>query len=187
MRHDGSIDQPLDEAAVREAAKALKKAGVKAIAVSFLYGFVLPSTRPARVEIIREEYPEAFVCSGHEIAPEFREFERLSTVVLTPISAGDEVLYRPPLPAPRGAGHGGDAAPHPVQRRRHRLLHRCRHAGAHHPLRPPTGVVAAQAVGELAGFPDIITFDMGGTSTDVALLKGGVCKLTSEPMSMAIR
>ena len=45
---------------------------------------------------------------------------------------------------------------------------------------PSTGVVGAQAIGALAGFEDLITFDMGGTSTDVALLQGGQCKLTSE-------
>src|SRR6202040_4345150 len=43
-----------------------------------------------------------------------------------------------------------------------------------------TGVVAAQAVGKMAGFENLITFDMGGTSTDVALLQGGVCRLASE-------
>ncbi len=45
---------------------------------------------------------------------------------------------------------------------------------------PSTGVVAAQAVGRAAGFPDLITFDMGGTSTDVALLQNGACRLASE-------
>src|ERR1700741_3427999 len=45
---------------------------------------------------------------------------------------------------------------------------------------PSTGVVGAQAIGRLAGFPDLITFDMGGTSTDVALLQGGRCKLAAE-------
>jgi N-methylhydantoinase A len=45
---------------------------------------------------------------------------------------------------------------------------------------PSTGVVGAQAIGKLAGFEDLITFDMGGTSTDVALLQGGQCRLTSE-------
>src|SRR5437879_9561466 len=45
---------------------------------------------------------------------------------------------------------------------------------------PSTGVVGAQAIGALAGFPDLITFDMGGTSTDVALLPGGRCKLATD-------
>jgi N-methylhydantoinase A len=82
LRHDGAVETPLDEAAMRAAAKALKQAGVKSIAVSFLYGFVRPDHEQRAIEIIREEHPEVFVCAGHEIAPEFREFERLSTVVL---------------------------------------------------------------------------------------------------------
>ncbi len=181
VRHDGSIDQPLDEAAVREAAKALKKAGVKAIAVSFLYGFVRPEHEARAVEIIREEYPEAFVCSGHEIAPEFREFERLSTVVLNAYLGPVMKSYIDRL-SPRLEALGMEATPHLTQSNGGVIGFS---TAAAMPVRtilsgPSTGVVAAQAVGELAGFPDIITFDMGGTSTDVALLKGGVCKLTSE-------
>ena len=59
-----------------------KAAGVKAVAVSFLYGFVRPDHEKRAVAILREELPDAFISAGHEIAPEFREFERLSTVVL---------------------------------------------------------------------------------------------------------
>ncbi|GGF82055.1 methylhydantoinase [Azorhizobium oxalatiphilum] len=181
VRHDGSIDQPLDEPAVREAARALKKAGVKAIAVSFLYGFVRPEHEARAVEIIREEYPEAFICSGHEIAPEFREFERLSTVVLNAYLGPVMKSYIDKL-TPRLKALGMEATPHLTQSNGGVIGFS---TAAAMPVRtilsgPSTGVVAAQVVGELAGFPDIITFDMGGTSTDVALLKGGVCKLTSE-------
>src|SRR6185437_13934002 len=59
-----------------------KAAGVKAVAVSFLYGFVRPEHEQRALKILREELPDAFLSAGHEIAPEFREFERLSTVVL---------------------------------------------------------------------------------------------------------
>src|SRR6185295_5578644 len=82
VRHDGEIDTPLDEAKMRAAARALRAAGVEAIAVSFLYGFIRPEHEKRAVAILREENPDAFICAGHEIAPEFREYERLSTVVL---------------------------------------------------------------------------------------------------------
>src|SRR5947199_45891 len=80
--HSGDVATPLDEQAVRAAARRLKAAGVKAVAVSFLYGFVRPDHEKRTLAILREELPDAFLSAGHEIAPEFREFERLSTVVL---------------------------------------------------------------------------------------------------------
>src|SRR5438477_25255 len=70
------------EEGMRIAAKALKAAGVQAVAVSFLYGFVRPDHEKRAMAILREEMPDVFISAGHEIAPEFREFERLSTVVL---------------------------------------------------------------------------------------------------------
>src|SRR5882757_441706 len=80
--HAGKVDTPLDETRMRAAARALKAAGVKAVAVSFLYGFIRPEHEQRAVAILREELPDAFISAGHEIAPEFREYERLSTVVL---------------------------------------------------------------------------------------------------------
>ncbi|WP_341992828.1 hydantoinase/oxoprolinase family protein [Azorhizobium sp. AG788] len=181
VRQDGEIDLPLDEVAMRAAARELKKAGVAAIAVNFLYGFVRPEHEARAVEILKEEHPDAFICSGHEVAPEFREFERLSTVVLNAYLGPVMKSYIEKL-SPRLTALGMTATPHLTQSNGGVIGFS---TAAAMPVRtilsgPSTGVVAAQVVGELAGFPDIITFDMGGTSTDVALLKGGVCKLTSE-------
>ncbi|MGH7210786.1 MAG: hydantoinase/oxoprolinase N-terminal domain-containing protein, partial [Acetobacteraceae bacterium] len=92
LRHDGQVETPLDEAAVRAAARQLRQADVAAVAICFLYGFVDPRHEAAARRIVAEELPEAFVCASHEVAPEFREFERLSTVVvnaaLGPVMAG---------------------------------------------------------------------------------------------------
>ena len=73
VRFDGSVETIFDEQAVRKAARALRDAGVEAIAVCFLYGFVRPQHEEIARRIIAEECPEAFVCTGHEVAPEFRE------------------------------------------------------------------------------------------------------------------
>ena len=72
----------LDEAAVREAVRAFRDAGVEAVAVCFLYSFLDTAHEAAARRIVSEEFPEAFVCTSHEVAPEFREFERLSTTVI---------------------------------------------------------------------------------------------------------
>ena len=181
LRHDGSVETPLDEDAVRQAGRAMREAGVRSAAVSFLYGFVDPAHEARAAAILREELPDAFICTGHEVAPEFREFERLSTVVLNaylgPVMRG----YIERL-AVRLADLGLAAAPHLTQSNGGVIGFP---TAAALPVRtilsgPSTGVVAAQVVGALAGFPDLITFDMGGTSTDVALLQGGPCRLTSE-------
>ena len=82
LRHDGLVEVPLDEVAVRSAARALREAGVEAVAVCFLYAFLDPAHEAAALRIVAEEFPEAFVCASHEVAPEFREYERLSTTVV---------------------------------------------------------------------------------------------------------
>ncbi len=82
LRHDGHVETVLDEAAVREAVRAFRHAGVEAVAVCFLYSFLDTAHEAAARRIVCEEFPEAFVCSFHEVAPEFREYERLSTTVV---------------------------------------------------------------------------------------------------------
>jgi N-methylhydantoinase A len=181
VRHDGSVETVLDEQAVREAARALKAAGVEAVAVCFLYAFVRPEHEAAALRIVAEEFPEAFVCASHDIAPEFREFERLSTVVvnayLGPVMRGYiqrlgerltqlGLTLKPHLTQSNGGVIGFEQAS--------RLPVRTVLSG------PSTGVVAAQAVGRMAGIDNLITFDMGGTSTDVALLQGGTCSLAND-------
>ena len=181
IRHDGTVEIALDEQAVREAARALRTAGVQSIAICFLYGFVRTEHEQRARDIVAEEYPEAFTCTSHEVAPEFREFERLSTAVvnayLGPVMQG----YISRL-ADRLRTLGLSVAPHLTQSNGGVIGFE---QAARLPVRtvlsgPSTGVVAAQAVGRMAGVPDIITFDMGGTSTDVALMQGGVCRLASE-------
>src|SRR6266542_5850095 len=181
VRHTGEVDTPLDEAKMRVAARALAAAGVKAIAVSFLYGFIRPEHEQRAVEILREEIPDAFISASHEIAPEFREFERLSTVVLNAYLGPVMKNYIQRL-SPRLEALGMTTTPHLTQSNGGVIGFA---TAAEMPVRtvlsgPSTGVVGAQAIGALAGFEDLITFDMGGTSTDVALLQGGRCKLATE-------
>lgn len=180
---DGRIETALDEQAVREAARALRAAGVQAVAICFLYGFVRPEHEAAVMRIVAEEFPEAFACASHGVAPEFREYERLSTVVvnayLGPVMQG----YIRRL-GERLAALGLAVPPHLTQsnggvigfEQAGRMPVRTVLSG------PSTGVIAAQEVGRMAGIGHLITFDMGGTSTDVALLQDGVCRLASEAM-----
>ena len=181
LRHDGSVETQLDEDGVRQAARELRDAGVKAVAIGFLYGFVRPEHEETARRIVAEEFPEAFICTSHEVAPEFREYERISTAVvnayLGPVMQGYiqrlaerlkelGVTTTPHLTQSNGGVIGFDMAA--------RLPVRTVLSG------PSTGVVAAQAIGRMTGIENLITFDMGGTSSDVALLRGGEAKLASE-------
>jgi N-methylhydantoinase A len=181
VHHTGQVEKELDVDAVRKAARKLRSADVGAVAICFLYSFVRPEHEQEAKRILEEEFPNAFVCASHEIAPEFREFERLSTAVvnayLGPVMRG----YINRL-APRLAALGMAATPHMTQSNGGIIGFE---TAAAMPVRtvlsgPSTGVVGAQAVGKAAGFTDLITFDMGGTSTDVALLKDGEARLASE-------
>jgi len=181
LRHNGHVETALDEAAVRNAVRVLRDARVEAVAICFLYAFLDPAHEEAARRIVSEEFPEAFVCASHEVAPEFREYERLSTTVVNAYLGPVMAFYI------RGVGErltalGVTAAPY--------LTHS--NGGvigfdiaARLPVRtilsgPSTGVVGAQVTARLAGAHDIITFDMGGTSTDVALMQGGEARLARE-------
>jgi N-methylhydantoinase A len=181
LRHDGSVETPLDETAFRDAVRRLRAADVQSVAVCFLYGFINTAHEETACRILGEEFPEAFVCASHDVAPEFREYERLSTTVVNAYLGPVMRFYIHRL-GERLRALGVRATPHLTQsnggvisfEQAERLPVRTVLSG------PSTGVVGAREVGLLAGYPDLITFDMGGTSTDVALLSGGECRLSGE-------
>lgn len=178
---DGSVESVLDEDEFRAAIAHLKAEGVESVAVCFLYSFLNAAHEQTAARILAEEFPQAFAAISNEIAPEFREFERLSTTVvnayLGPVMqayvralkkkiADLGITVAPQLTQSNGGVIGFDAA-------------------ANLPVRtvlsgPSTGVVAAQAIGAMTGIDDLITFDMGGTSSDVALMTGGRCRVVNE-------
>ena len=181
MRHDGRVEMPLDEAAVRVAARKLKAAGVKAVAICFLYSYIDPRHEARARDIVREEFPEAFVTASHEVAPEFREFERLSTTVvnayLGPVLASYVGRLGPRL------DEAGLQGPRHITQSNGGVMSLA--VARDHAVRtvlsgPATGVVGALRVGALSGFKNLITFDMGGTSTDVSLIEDGRPKLAGE-------
>ncbi|MFI5013610.1 MAG: hydantoinase/oxoprolinase N-terminal domain-containing protein, partial [Hyphomicrobiales bacterium] len=79
---DGRILAPLDEEQVRVAARRLRNEGVRSIAVCFLFSYVEPRHELMVKHLLQEEIPDAFVSVSHEVAPEFREYERFSTTVV---------------------------------------------------------------------------------------------------------
>ncbi|MFO1025237.1 MAG: hydantoinase/oxoprolinase family protein [Acetobacteraceae bacterium] len=181
LHHDGRVETPLDRVALRSAVDRLRAAGVEAVAVCFLYGFVDPTHEEEAAALLAEALPDAFLSIAHRVAPEFREFERLSTAVVNAYLGPVMQRYIQRL-ARRLSELGMAAAPHLTQSNGGVISFE---QAAMLPVRtvlsgPSTGVVGAAEVGRQSGFTDLITFDMGGTSTDVALLEGGVCRLSGE-------
>jgi N-methylhydantoinase A len=181
LRHDGSVETVLDEEAVRDAVRALRDARVKGVAICFLYSFLDTVHEAAARRIVVEEFPEAFVCASYEVAPEFREYERLSTTVVNAYLGPVMEFYIRGV-ADRLSALGVTATPHLTQSNGGVIGF---DTAARLPVRtvlsgPSTGVVGAQVTARLAGIDDVITFDMGGTSTDVALMQGGEARLARE-------
>ena len=78
----GAVLEPLDEDAVREAARAFRARGIAAICVCFLFSYIDPRHEERAREIVLEEFPEAFVTNSAAVAPQFREFERFTTAAM---------------------------------------------------------------------------------------------------------
>ena len=171
---DGSVLRDLDEEQVRAIAGELLELGIGAVAVSFLHGYRNPVHEQRVAEILAEEAPGVAVSLSSEVSPEIREYERTSTTIAN--------VYVRPL----------------VERYLQRLEERLRRLGfdgsfyvmlsnggtasvetaCRFPVRllesgPAAGALAAAFYGEEAGFSDVLSFDMGGTTAKACLIDGG--------------
>ncbi|MGI4816248.1 MAG: hydantoinase/oxoprolinase family protein [Janthinobacterium lividum] len=178
---DGSVETRLDEDDVRQAVKKLKTEKVEAVAVCFLFSFVKPEHEMLVKSVLAEEFPEAFVSISHEVAPEYREYERLSTVVVNAYVGPIIKSYLRQL-RQRLESVSIHVPPHLTQSNGGVISF---DVAAKFPARtvlsgPAAGVVAALEIARLSKESHIITFDMGGTSTDVALIHDGRPSIANE-------
>ncbi|WP_102222582.1 hydantoinase/oxoprolinase family protein [Acidimangrovimonas sediminis] len=181
MDASGSVVIPLDEDALRSAAARLIDAGCEAVVVHFLHAYANPAHEMRAGEILAEAWPNDHVTLGHALLSESREFERGVTAAvnasvqplleryirrlteeLTKGGYGSELLVM--------NGNGGMVSSRQVAREAAKTVM----SG------PASGVMAAAYTGRRAGIPDLITYDMGGTSTDVALIRGAEPSVSNE-------
>lgn len=171
----GEVLEPLDENQLNSLINKLREEGIESIAVSLLFSFVCPDHESRIAEALASLNVPLSI--SHKILPEYREYERTSTVVinayLQPLMGAYlrnlETLV-PKLRVMQSSGGSISAA-----------------AAANEPVRtilsgPAGGVVGALRVASVAGFENIITFDMGGTSTDVALCDRNGLRTTNESL-----
>lgn len=181
MDVNGAVVRPLDEADVAAAARALLAMGCESVVIHFLHAYANPAHELRAGEIVREIWPNAYVTLGHELLSEFREYERGTTAsvnaAVQPIL--DRYVHRLQGELKDGGfardllvmnGNGGTVSADLVA-----------HDAAKTVMSgPASGVIAAAATLHQSGLQNAITYDMGGTSTDVALIHGGVPEVSSE-------
>ena len=174
VRYDGSAEIELDEASVYDAIEILKQQSVEAVAVCCLHSYADDRNERRIGRILAAEMPEAYVCLSSEVLPQIKEFERFSTTAVNafvgPILSNYMRRLRSRLD---DAGydrdvlimhsHGGLAT-----------IDDSIDLGAGLVLSGPAGGIAgARYAADITGVRDLITFDMGGTSSDIALLDDG--------------
>jgi N-methylhydantoinase A len=178
---DGTVHTTVDLAAVKEAAAELRRRGAEAVAIVFINSYANDANERAALAVLRAEWPNPYVTASHELLPEIREFERASTtslnaylqpVVASYLSRLDERL--------RKAGASGDLL---IVQSNGGVM--SVETAARLPVRtalsgPAAGVIAAAHIAASAGYPDVLTGDMGGTSFDVALIAGGKAALAAQ-------
>ena len=177
----GEVVTPLDEEAVAAAARQLKHEGVEAIAVCYLHAYLNPAHENRTREIVHEVFPEAVVSLSSEVAPEFREYFRASTTL---INAGVRPIVERYLSSIelrlRDSGLRGQLL---VMQSSGGVL--TFEAARTKPVfmvesGPAAGVIVSAHLGDILGFDNILSLDMGGTTAKTGLVERGTPSITKE-------
>lgn len=177
----GRTVTPLDEEEARKVAALLKRRGVKTIAVCFLNSYANAAHETRMREILEEEIPDATVSTSAEILPEIFEYDRFNTAVanavLAPLVSGYVNRLATELKSGGYSGDllllhsgGGSMTPRMVEKYPVRLAASGIAAGA----------ISAKHIAQQCGYDNAVSLDMGGTSTDIALVAGGELRVTKE-------
>jgi len=170
----GETHEPLRRDSIAQACAALKAEGIEAIAVCFLHAYANPAHERAAGEMIKAALPDVYLSLSHEILREYREFERMSTTVVNAYigpkvggyvkslkSSLGEIGFRGDLSIMRS--NGGVMTPEVATERPAAMME----SG------PVGGIIASARVGMKLGLPNVISFDMGGTTAKASLVRDG--------------
>jgi N-methylhydantoinase A len=171
---DGSVYKALDESAVRECCRRLKKQNVESVAIVLIFSFVNPAHEKRVAEIVAEEIPGVHISVSHEVLPRAPEYDRTSTTVVNAYVAPGVTSYLEKLVTRlRAAGYENQLM---VMQASGGVMTKEYIEGA--PIRvlasgPAGGVIGSAHVGQAKGYPNLLCVDMGGTSYDVSVVLGG--------------
>jgi N-methylhydantoinase A len=178
---DGTIHTAVDTDAVRAAAIELQRRGAQALAIIFINAYANAANEREALAAAMQVWPNPNICVSHQVLPEIREFERSSTTALNaylqPV-VGDYLARLEQALADGGfrgqfqivQSNGGIMSTATARR----LPVRTALSG------PAAGVIAAAAIATAAGYEDVITCDLGGTSFDVSVIAGGKASLAAQ-------
>src|SRR5882757_5182547 len=183
LRASGEVSIPLDQASLDEAIASIRKSGATSVAVCFLHSYLNPVHELAAVEHLTKELPGISVSRSSDVLPQIKEYERVSTTI---VNAYVEPIVRRYLTnlaqrlteaGLKGSlfvvlSHGGMA---PVEEAS-RLAAGTVLSG------PAGGMSGGRRCADLLGIPDLVPFDMGGTSTDISLISDGQASLSADGM-----
>ena len=172
--HDGSVHKPLDEAAVRECCRRLRKQNVESVAISLVFSFVNPAHEQRVAQIVAEEMPGVHLSISHQVLPRSPEYDRTSTTVVNAYVGPRVTSYLERLVTRvKDAGY------------RHQLMVMQASGGVMtreyvegSPIRvlasgPAGGVIGSAYAGVAKGHSNLLCVDMGGTSYDISMVLGG--------------
>jgi N-methylhydantoinase A len=183
LKADGSAAIPLDAASLGEAIAAVKQSGATSVAVCFLHSYLNPIHELAAVERLTKELPDVGISRSSDVLPQIKEYERVSTTIVNAYVAPIVRRYLQNLERRlKEAGfngtlfvvlsHGGMA---PVEEAS-RLAAGTVLSG------PAGGISGSRRCADLLHIPDLVPFDMGGTSTDISLIADGEASLSADGM-----
>jgi N-methylhydantoinase A len=183
LKANGEIAVPLDDRSLIEVIDAVRASGANSVAVCFLHSYLNPVHEIAAVERLRRELPDISISSSSDVLPQIKEYERVSTTIVNAYVGPLVRTYLTNLQqrlAEAGFGgtlfvilsHGGMAP----------VAEASRLAAGTVLSGPAGGVSGGRRCADLLGIPDLVPFDMGGTSTDISLISGGEAALSADGM-----
>ena len=178
---DGTVLQVVDAKEVKAQARKLAEAGCEAVCVFFINAYANSENERIAVEAVRSVWPTSYVTAATEILPEIREFERLSTATLNAYLQPVVSSYLDRLE--QGLDEKGFVGELLIVQSNGGVMGV--DTAKDFPVRtalsgPAAGVIAGQAIAAAAGFDNIVTCDMGGTSFDVSLVADGAAALAPQ-------
>src|SRR5262249_10449228 len=181
IRADGSVLRPVDPDEIRRIAATLHGENIESVAICFLHAFTNPANERAAGELLRQLLPGVAISLSSDVLPQIKEYERSATTVINayvkPLTVGylgrlEQGLAREGFAAPLqimlsngGIGSSQTAAAFPI-----RLVE----SG------PVAGAVVAQRFAHMLDLPEVLAYDMGGTTAKASLIRDGVLPLTDE-------
>ena len=181
MRFDGTVAMPLAAASLDAAIRRLETAGVDSVAICYLHSYRNPRHEIETGRAVARRLPRAYVSLSSEVLPQIKEYERVWTTVVNAYVGPALTRYLVRLAAElRARGYRGDVLIMQSHGGVAPVRESARLAAGAVLSGPAGGVAAGRYAARLLGEGNLITFDMGGTSTDIALLQRGEPQLTGE-------